>query len=429
MNSLLFINRVYPPATGATGQLLAELAPALVRAGWKVTVVTGRSGNAPRSEIVDGVRVERVGGIAFSRASHCRRALAYLSLYPALLWRALRLPRHDAVVVLTDPPLMIALGPIIKLLKLSKLIHWAQDVYPELAEELGVIGKNGLLAGTLRKVSTWALRRCDRLIVIGRCMKDRLIGRGISKEAMDVIPNWGHSWLAEGSTVSGRRFREDHGFGDRFVIMYSGNLGMAHPFEAIVDAAEQLWREHPQALFVFVGDGPRLPWVKAEVSARGMENVRFLPFQPRERLSESLGAADIHLASMQENACGLVVPSKVYGVLAAGRPCVLLGPAESEAARLIVEEEFGDVVGQSSGQALAGCLRKWILDPGRFRDVANRAGDVSARVGLETATRRFDASARRALGITARASAVPDGNLEQSTPSRNAVPEAVQTSV
>ena len=196
--SILFLNRVYPPADGATGQLLAELAPELVRRGHRVTVVTSQTGaGSVSSETVDGVRVERVTGLPFTRASHWRRALSYLSLYPALLWRALRLPRADVLVTLTDPPLLLVLGVILKTLKGSRHVHWAQDIYPELAEEMGVLSKNGMIARALRWVSTAGLRHADRVIAVGRCMKARLVQRGLAPSAIDVIPNWGHGGNSE----------------------------------------------------------------------------------------------------------------------------------------------------------------------------------------------------------------------------------------
>ena len=178
--SILFLNRVYPPAEGATGQLLAELATALVQRGHRVTVVTAEPGTGRKpSEPVDGVRIERVRGLPFTRASHWRRALSYLSLYPALLWRALRLPRVDVVVTLTDPPLLLLLGVLLKIFKGSRHIHWAQDLYPELAEEMKVLPPGGLIARTLRGLSTGGLRHADRVIAVGRCMKARLVARGL----------------------------------------------------------------------------------------------------------------------------------------------------------------------------------------------------------------------------------------------------------
>ena len=390
--SILFINRVYPPAEGATGQLLEELAEALVKRGWNVTVVTGGTGAvAARSETVRGVRVERVGGLAFSRANHLRRLFSYLSLYPALLWRALRMPRADVVVTLTDPPLQLLLGPIILALKGSRLVHWAQDIYPELAEELDVLQRGGLIAGTLRWLSTWALRRGERVIAVGRCMKRRLMERGIAADRITVIPNWGHAGGQDSTGPDdGNAFRRENNLNGRFVVMYSGNLGLAHPFEAILDAADRLRAGLPQVLFLFVGDGPRLPWVREQAERRGLSNVRFLPFQPKARLPESLAAADLHLATMRHELCGLVVPSKVYGVLAAGRPCVFLGPAESEAAQIIRQNGCGSVLVNSTGARLASCLTLWATNSAQLEEAGDRAADLADSIGLRTAVSAFE---------------------------------------
>lgn len=355
--SILFLNRVHPPAEGATGQLLSDLAKALAANGHSVTVLaSGSVFSGARSEVVDGVRLERVDGMAFTRASHWRRALSYLSLYPAMLWRALRLPRADVVVTLTDPPLLAVLGAVIQRLKGSKHIHWAQDLYPELAEELSVLPRAGVVARVLRFISTTALRRADKVIAVGRCMKERIGQRGVALEKISVIPNWGHG----GEVSTGEQFRREHGLEGRFVIMYSGNLGLAHPFEAMLDAAAVLQTSQPSAVWVFVGDGPRLAWVREQVMARALTNVRFLPYQSREQLGESLAAADVHVASMRDELCGLVVPSKVYGVVAAARPCIFLGPSGSEAARFLVENRSGVVLPQADGRELAHVIERWI---------------------------------------------------------------------
>jgi glycosyltransferase involved in cell wall biosynthesis len=218
---ILFINRVYPPAEGATGQLLADLAPILAEEGWQITVLTSRTTGALRSEIVNGIRLERVGASTFTRASHWGRALCYLTLYPALLWRSLRLPRADVVVTMTDPPLLLLLGPLLKGMKGCRLVHWAHDIYPEIAEELGVLSKGGWLAGLCRSGSTRALRQHDRIIVVGRCMKQKLLQRGLSEKAIRLVPNWASSVRSIEHTANA--FRREHGLESRFVVMYSGN--------------------------------------------------------------------------------------------------------------------------------------------------------------------------------------------------------------
>ena len=398
LNSVLFINRVYPPDEGATGQLLAELAGELTRAGWRVTVLAAGKGNdhqpsntehhTPKSATAgmpSTLSIHRVRGLPFTRASLVRRALSYASLYPALLWRALRMPRHEVIVTLTDPPLLLVLGPLLKFVKRARLVHWAQDVYPEVAEELGVLKQNGFAVRLLRAVSTWSLRRHDQIIAVGRCMKDRLIARGISAEKIIVIPNWAvgasltptpHPNLTlpsassvardsvERFSVQSSEFKVQSSKFQTgrpplpFTVMYSGNFGLAHPFEAIIEAVQLLTKVNAPVRFVLAGSGPKLEAVRTALSA--CANVEFRAPAPLEQLPTALAAAEVHLACMSDALLGLVVPSKIYGALAAQRPVLFLGPRTSEAALVILESGRGMVFDpRTGGTELAGVLQRW----------------------------------------------------------------------
>ncbi|WP_169577858.1 glycosyltransferase family 4 protein [Salisaeta longa] len=363
---------MYPPAGGATGAVLAQLAPALVARGWRVTVLTGPA-DAPASETTaDRVRVERVGAARFTRASTLRRAWAYLSLYPAFVARALRLPRPDVLVTKTDPPMLKVLGPLLGRATGAARVHWAQDLYPEVAEQVGVIAPGGGLANVMRRLSTAALRRHDRIVAVGRCMRKRMLARGLAPSRISVCPNPPPDGVRP-VPHRDNSFRAAHASGDRFVVMYSGNMGLAHPFDAVLDAAARLQSTAPEVLFLLVGDGPRKDDLQQDVARRGLANVQFLPFQPLDRLSESLSAADVHVVTMETALTGLVVPSKLYGVLAAGRPALFLGPDASEAARTIREHEVGTVCPAATADALVQAIRYWKDHPSARAAAGERA--------------------------------------------------------
>jgi colanic acid biosynthesis glycosyl transferase WcaI len=350
--SILFINRVYPPVPGATGEMLRGMAEGLVELGHEVTVLTSGRSDLSLSEVVNGVRIERVGSSDIDRSSHLKRGLHYASLYPLFLQKTLALPRHDVVVTKTDPPMLAVLGPIIAKAKGSRTIHWAQDVYPELAGALGVIDKEGVLYRTLLSLSTWALKRHNAIVAVGRCMKRKIADRGIDPDRIHVIPNWADPDIRP-IPHDENLFRKEYGLDGKFVVMYSGNMGMAHPFDEVLDAAEEMSSD-PNVVFLFIGDGPRKPWIESEVQRRKLTNVRFLPYQPRERLSESLSAGDVHIVTMEEEVAGLVVPSKIYGVLAVGRRYVFIGPEGTEGAAL-ARETGGFVVNDAA--VLAATIR------------------------------------------------------------------------
>jgi glycosyltransferase involved in cell wall biosynthesis len=383
MPSILFINRVYPPDSGATGRVLEHAARSFVKAGWDVTVLaTAASRKSAGETVQDGVRIFRIG-ILFSKKNLIARALGYALMIPGLLVKALRLPRHDVVVTKTDPPMLAVIGPIIKATKGSRPIHWAQDLYPEVAEECGVLPKGGFLAGILRRLSTWGIQRHDLTLAVGRCMAERLVGRGISSEAIRVVPNAGIEGDIEPVQHGASAFRDTHGIGDAFVIMYSGNMGRAHDFTTVIGAARRLQEQgEKNILFLFVGEGPEESLIRREVSARKLENIRFLSPQPAATLSESLGTGDLHLVTMKEGMEGLVVPSKFYGVMAAARPTLFVGSKDSEVARMILEHGIGQVIVPGDDATLAEAILCYRDHPDRVEREGRMAREVLRSMDL-----------------------------------------------
>lgn len=377
MPSLLFINRVYPPESGATGLVLEHVARRFCAAGWDVTILT-TAGDDSRagSTLRDGVKVVRIA-LPFSKKSLMSRALGYALMIPMLLLKAMLLPRADVVVTKTDPPMQLLIGPFLKFLKGCRTIHWAQDLYPEVAEAAGVFPKGGILARSLRKISTLAMQHHDLTFAVGRCMEERLRRRGIPQERIRIVPNSGICEEIAPLPHEGNAFRKAHGPEGAFVVMYSGNMGRAHDFDAVLEAACQLQDQGEHAVrFLLVGSGPGEPFFQEEVRRRGLRNIRFLPSQPAKSLSESLGAGDLHLVTMKQGMSGLVVPSKFYGVMAAGRPCLFIGPEDSEVARVIRESGVGAVIRPGDGGSLARAILKYRSSPKTLRQEGARAAGL-----------------------------------------------------
>ena len=376
MPSILFINRVYPPSSGATGEMLCQLAEALAARRWDVTILATDTGGVPKDSLRNGVRILRTGGL-FSRKSTLLRAVSYGCMIPWLLIRALLLPRTDFIVTMTDPPMLAAIGPLLAFFKKNKIIHWAQDIYPEVAEELGVLPSGHTITRVLREVSSFALQCHDAVISIGRCMLQRMVARGIPAEKIHLIPNWAPP-IAPCDKFN-NPFRRQQGLEGGFVVAYSGNMGLAHDFDTILAVAESLRGRH--IVFLMIGDGPRRAEIQRAANSRGLDNMRFLPSQLPDKLSESLSAADAHLVTMRTPLCGLVVPSKFYGVLAAGRPCLFVGPKESEVALSLTELDAGMVIDPENPSALAAAILDWAMDP-----VAHAAACRRARIAGASAT-------------------------------------------
>ena len=390
--SILLVNRVFPPDVGATGRRLADLAERLAAAGWRVTVLADGSGegnsNGP-GDPLPGVTVLRSGGAVPRRGPPDGRA--YAGALARLLWRGLTLPRHDVIVTMTDPPLLAVVGPILALRHRAATVHWCHDLYPALLPLFG-LHVPGVMMRLTEAAAALALRRCGLVVAIGRCMAERITALGVPRRRLAVLPNWADPAIRPVPRVeNGLRTALGLGDGscDGLVVAYSGNFGLAHPMGALLDAAEELERTAPAVTFLLIGEGRGHAAVARAAAARGLGNLRFLPFQPEERLAESLSCADLHLATLEAGAEGLMVPSKVMGALAAGRPCLFLGPSGSEAARLLTEGGCGRVLAPDDGAGLAAAIRHYAADPALLAEQGRRALDAASCWNADLAAGHF----------------------------------------
>jgi glycosyltransferase involved in cell wall biosynthesis len=387
---VVFLNRYFHPDHSPTSVLLSDLAFALSQRGIKVTVITSRlryeGGDRllPHHEIIQGVDVHRVWTSRRGRSGLLGRSLDYGSFYLAAAWRLWRLTHpNDIIVAKTDPPLLSVMAALIARLRGTRLVNWLQDIFPEVAEALKVGGGLGSAAFRLiRPLRNWSLHSAHANVVVGAKMAEHLKVEGIAREKIRIIPNWSDGTLIVPSAAAQNELRRSWALNDRFVVGYAGNLGRAHDIATIIDAMTLL---HEQAInsfeddvarrinFVFVGGGAQLARLEREALQRRLTNVQFHPYQPRERLAETLGVADVHLVSLNPKLEGLIVPSKFYGIAAAGRPTLFIGAADGEIARLIDETGCGFTVEPGDGKALVDRILQLAGDPELCASLGSRA--------------------------------------------------------
>lgn len=378
-----YFNRSYWPDTGATGQLLTELAEDLVAThGFVVTVVTGyplgeAAGSAApvRSrETRNGVRIVRASGTTLTPGRFAGRACNYVTYFLSALWTALWLPRQDVAVALTDPPI-IGLAALAARPRCG-MILFCQDIFPEVATLLADF-HSPVVNGILDRVNRFLLGRARRIIALGDTMASRLIeGKGADSKRISVISNWADTSAIVPSDRS-NAFAVQHGLVDRFVVLHAGNIGMSQNLDVVIEAAERL-RSRSEILVLFIGDGNRRPALEAMATARALTNVRFLPFQPRDQLRWTYSSSDLCLVSLKPGLAGYIVPSKLYPILAAGRPYVAAVESASEVAALTARHECGVVVTPGDADALAAQILALAADPERRLAMGAKARAVSA---------------------------------------------------
>lgn len=359
--SVLLINRVYPPAKGASGRVLRDLAREMSRAGWQVSVLT--TGEKTFSEKDGGVTVHRV-----SAPLNPRGIIGYARVLLKIWLASRKLARPDLIITLTDPPLLVTIGRRLAKKKRCAHLHWCQDLYPDLFPSIGVRLPNFVLRA-LSRTARRSMNKSGKVIAIGRCMAKYLAHTGVESNRISVIPNWPDLELVEPANRSRKadfRIKENvplarppetllRDDSPRFRILYAGSIGRAHPMKAILEAAEHL-SIHPEIEFVFVGEGPQHDRLALERSRRGLQNIKLLPYQPASLLKDLMESGDIHLVSLRDDAAGMLVPCKFYSAIAAARPTIYVGPADTEVGRMIRDYGCGAIIPQGDGKTLAQAI-------------------------------------------------------------------------
>src|SRR5579862_406472 len=370
---ILLLNEYYPPDTSATAKMAVQVAETLAK-NHQVTVVAGRPSYDPdefypyqflRRDTRNGVVVERVGSTAYPRHQMKRRVSNYLSYLALAVPRALAL-RPDVVLAMTDPPVAGIAGAFVARLAGRPFVYNIRDLCPDMAIGGDIVPPNGW-AQHWEKMHRKALKRAACVIVLGDDMRERILAKGVSPERVVVVRD-GTSFPASMPERSDPVVQEIRG-GFPFVALHAGNLGFYGAWGTLLKAAEILRNENTG--LVFVGSGANR--ASLEASASGSPNVRFLPFRPFEQVQHVMMAGDVHIVTIKRGLEGVVVPSKLYSILAAGRPVLAVAPESSDAARIVVESGCGLAADPDDPAAVAAAIRELRNDPARLHKMGCQA--------------------------------------------------------
>lgn len=360
----ILLNRFYWPDEVATAQLLTDLAEGLASSGDDVLIITSHPGSTqvPAEETRRGVRILRVRSTRWAgRFGLGGKVVDFFSFFVAMLWRLLRQARRgDVIVALTDPPLLGVGAWIVAGLRGARLIHWVQDIYPEVAVELGA----PRLLNLLRPIRDAAWQAADRCVTLGEDMARVATAAGVAAEAVSILPNWAPAGLTPPPASIADELRAEWGLTGKFVVAYSGNLGRVHDLEPLLSVAAAL-RDQPSIAFVIVGHGAQATMLKALAAKLALPNLQFRPPQPRTRLQATLALGDVHVVTLRPGCEHYVYPSKLIGVAAIGRPVLFIGPTSCEIARLVEAADggLGRAFDRASISAAAQALRRLAADP------------------------------------------------------------------
>ncbi len=422
---ILLINQHFYPEVASSGQIMTELCVDLVKESHEVMALTGRpsyrnSEECSTAEYRPGNRspeewksrtgraltflhkllprrcleLDEAFGVDILRTytytpklrddnwRYKKRFLQYLSFFISSFFAALLLPRRDVVIYMTTPPLLNGVTAcMLRLVKHSACIYNIQDMYPAVAVKLDVV-KNKPLIKMCEAVEKVLYRRSDAIVPVGETMAYNIMHKGVDKEKISVIPNW----IDPASIRPVRQdneFLRKHGLEGKFVVMYSGNMGLSQGLEAVIRCAD-LTRNREDIVYVMIGGGTNRENLKQLAESLSLNNVIFLPYQPKEKLSESLSAASVHLVPLKRGLSDYCVPSKVFGIMASARPMLAAVDEDSETALMVNKARCGKVVPPEDPYSLATAILSLYEEKGNL----NNLGENGRSFLLETNTRQ-----------------------------------------
>ncbi|HKS68745.1 MAG TPA: glycosyltransferase family 4 protein [Candidatus Acidoferrales bacterium] len=376
---ILLLNEYYPPDTSATARMAAQVAGKLAERH-RVTVVAGRPSYDPeefyswallRKTNRNGVGVERVGSTAFPRHDMRKRVSNYLS-YVALAVPRTAALRPDVILAMTDPPFAGIAGALVAQLTRRPFVYNIRDLYPEMAVGGDIVNRSWWTE-RWERLHRRALRQAARVIVLGDDMRDRILAKGIPPDRVRVVRD-GASAPASAPDANDPAVREIR-CGFPFVVLHAGNLGFYGAWGTLVKAAEILRNENVG--FVFIGDGANRAALEAQAS--GLPNVRFLPFRPASEIPHVMAAGDVHVVTVKRGLEGVVVPSKLYSILAAGRTVLAVAHETTDAARIVTSSGCGLVADPGDPQGVAAAICVLRDDPARRKAMEGRSQEAAEK--------------------------------------------------
>lgn len=374
---ILLLNEYFPPDTSATAKCAAQVVNAL-STNHKVTVLAGRPSYDPtethppyllRREVRGNLTVERVGSTAYPRFQMRRRVSNYLTYLALAVPRAMTIP-SDVVLAMTDPPIEGLAGALVAKLSGRPFVYNIRDMYPDMAVG-GSIVRPGSFTARWETMHRWALRQAARVIVLGDDMRDRIIAKGVEPARVIVsrdgiaIPET----LASPDNTVAREIRGDF----RFVLVHAGNLGFYGAWQTLISAVRML--ENAGVGLVFIGEGAMKP--RIEAMAQGCKAIRFLPFRPASDIPLVLSSGDMHVVTVKRGLEGVVVPSKLYPTLAAGRPVLGVAPEECDVVRTIRATGCGVAANPDSPESVVSAIQGVLQDTEQLREMGRRAREIS----------------------------------------------------
>ncbi len=374
-----FVTRYFYPDESSGNSLLLSLSKELIKLDSKdICILTSnRVSNSrvklKKHEIKDGIKIIRLRALASNKSSILFRAVEYcLFLISIFFFILIKLKKEDALISMSDPPMLSTITGFACYLKCIKQIQWIQDVYPEITR---IIGIKIPFYKSLIQLRNWSMKKAYLNIVISEEMKKYFIGQNIDANKLLIIPNWTSEQKIYPTLKENNESYKNFGDGNKFIIGYSGNFGILHDFEILLEAAKKI-KSEDGIEFIFIGSGYRKNEIENYLASNSLENVRIYPFQPESNLNNILNIPDIHVITLKKGVSPFAYPSKIYGAMAAGKPILFIGEKDSEIYKFVEENNIGFSIPNKDLDGLIRVILKIYEDENLRSIMSKNAKDI-----------------------------------------------------
>ena len=398
---LLVLCQLFYPELVSTGQTLTELCEELANDGIDIEVVCGQPTVLNKGKKVAkyinyrSIKIRRVWGTRFPKLNLIGRILNQLTFtLSVFFWLLIHRPKNP-ILVLTNPPFLAISCAVLRALRIGgPYIYLVFDVYPDTAVRLGVLKENGFVSRCWERLNAFVFRQASAIVVIGRCMQDVIEQKAkkfglILDDKLHHISVWSDDKFISSASDRENPLRKKWDIEGKFVVAYFGNMGRFHDMETIIRAAEIL-KDNKDICFLFVGEGHKKQATIEYATRHNLQNCLFDTYVDREDLGHLMHLADVGLVSLLEGQEGLSVPSKAFGLMAAGVPIIAVMSDKSEIARIVREENCGTLVKPGEKKVLADCIFQLYNDKDRLEQMsANASRATNSKYNLGKVSARY----------------------------------------
>ena len=369
---LVLVSEFFYPYKTSTQKILTELSEDLVEYGLEVDVLTTKNAyreekqNLPKYEIYKQINIKRIFSTEGNRDSKIGRLLNYITFTTSVFFNLLFKKDYDKILFVSNPPLVPYIGYLIKKIKKKEYIYLVHDIYPDVAEKLGVIKKGSFISNVMNYMNGKIYTNAEKIIALGRDMKQVIVNKGIDEKKIKIVTNWADSNITYEKEVDDQ-FYKKYNLDNKFNILYTGNISRVHAIDTILDVARIL-KDNTNIMFTFVGDGNRKQYIVDLIEKEGLKNIQIRDYMFGEEYNNLLNCADVFITTLQQGIEGLGVPSKTYTYMSVAKPLIAIMDEHSEIGSMVTANNLGKQFSGGESQ----CIAKFIEELQGDKELYNR---------------------------------------------------------